>query len=103
MNVGGRIEIDEEGLAGFCRRHGIRSLALFGSALTDDFGPDSDIDLLVDFEPDRLPGLIGLAEMERELQGLFGGREVELRTIEDLSPRFRQRVRRESRQLYAAA
>jgi len=79
-------------LAAFCRAHGIRRLALFGSALREDFGPDSDIDLLVEFEPDRIPGLLGIAGMEIKLSDLFAGRKVDLRTAEDLSPYFRQKV-----------
>jgi predicted nucleotidyltransferase len=80
-------------LADYCRRHGLRRLAVFGSALRDDFGCDSDVDLLVEFEPGRLPGLIGLAGMEIQLSALFGGREVDLRTYEDLSRYFRDDVR----------
>ncbi len=79
-------------LAAFCRAHGIKRLALFGSALREDFGPDSDIDLLVEFEPDRIPGLLGIAGMEIKLSELFAGRKVDLRTAEDLSPYFRQKV-----------
>ena len=66
-------------------------------------GPDSDVDLLVDFEPRRVPGLIRLARMERELSPLFGGREVELRTYTDLSRYFRDEVRAEALTLYDAA
>lgn len=79
-------------LAAFCQAHGIKRLALFGSALREDFGPDSDIDLLVEFEPDRIPGLLGIAGMEIKLSELFAGRKVDLRTAEDLSPYFRQKV-----------
>lgn len=86
------LSVPRADLAAFCRAHGIRRLALFGSALRDDFGPDSDIDLLVEFEPDCIPGLLGLAGMEIELSELFAGRKVDLRTAEDLSPYFRQKV-----------
>ena len=79
-------------IATFCRAHGIRRLAVFGSALRDDFRSDSDIDLLVEFEPGRAPGLFGVARMERELSALLGGRKVDLRTPADLSPYFRQQV-----------
>ena len=65
---------------------------VYGSALRADFGPDSDIDLLVEFEPDRIPGLLGIAGMEITLSELFAGRKVDLRTAEDLSPYFRQHV-----------
>ena len=60
--------------------------------LKQDFGPESDIDVLVEFEPDRIPGLLGVAGMELELSELFTGRTVNLRTPEDLSPYFRQDV-----------
>ena len=79
-------------LAAFCQEHGIKRLAIFGSALREDFGPESDIDVLVEFEPDRIPGLLGIAGMELELSELFTGRKVDLRTPEDLSPYFRQDV-----------
>ena len=79
-------------LSAFCEANGIRRLAIFGSALREDFGPASDIDVLVDFEPDRIPGLLGVAGMELELSELFRGRKVDVRTLEDLSPYFRQQV-----------
>jgi uncharacterized protein len=97
------IPIDTDALADFCRRNGIRRLALFGSALRGEMGPESDVDLLVDFEPGHVPGLIRLAGMERELSPLFGGREVELRTYGDLSRYFRDEVRAEAVPLYDAA
>lgn len=85
----------------FCRRHGIRRIAVFGSALRDELRPDSDLDLLVDFEPGRVPGLLGVAKLELELAGVFG-REVELRTMNDLSIHFRDQVRHEAAELYSA-
>jgi hypothetical protein len=85
------IEIPKEKIAEFCRKHRIRQLALFGSILREDFRPDSDIDILVEFEPGQEPGLLGLARMERELSQVLG-KEVDLRTPEDLSDRFRNRV-----------
>ena len=87
-----QLSIPKTDLAAFCQAHGIRRLAIFGSALRADFGPDSDIDLLVEFAPDRAPGLLGIAGMEMELSALFGGRKVDLRTPEDLSRYFRQDV-----------
>ncbi len=90
MNYHG-VDIPAERIAAFCRRHGIRRLALFGSILRDDFSPDSDVDVLVEFEPDHIPGLIRFSGMELELSGLLG-REAELRTPEDLSRYFRDRV-----------
>lgn len=87
-----QITIPREQLAAFCQEHGIKRLAVYGSALRDDFGPDSDIDVLVEFDADRIPGLFGVAGMEIELSSLFSGRKVDLRTPEDLSPYFRQDV-----------
>lgn len=95
------IAIDQERLVGFCRRHHIRRLALFGSVLRADFGPQSDIDVLVEFDPEHIPGLFGIARMERELSAIFGGRQIDLRTAEDLSRYFRQDVLREAEVQYA--
>ena len=86
-----RIAIDREGLADFCRRHRIRRLAFFGSVLRDDFRPESDIDVLVEFESGARVGLIALAGMELELSELLG-RKADLRTAADLSRYFRQEV-----------
>ena len=90
MNAQG--SVSRAALDAFCEEHGIRRLAVYGSALHDDFRPDSDIDLLVEFVPDRIPGLLGVAGMEITLSELFAGRKVDLRTAEDLSPYFRQEV-----------
>ena len=97
------LSVSKIALADFCQEHGIKRLAIFGSALRDDFGPDSDIDLLVEFEPDRIPGLLGIAGMEIELSELFAGRKVDLRTAEDLSPYFRQDVLDRAEVQYAQA
>ena len=79
----------KDAIAAFCREHGIKRLAVFGSALRADFRPGSDIDLLVEFEPDRVPGLsFGIARMERELSVLLGGRKIDLRTPQDFEPVF---------------
>ena len=86
------VSISQERLVEFCRANGITRLAIFGSALREDFGPESDIDVLVEFAPDRAPGLLGMAGMEIDLSALFGGRKVDLRTPEDLSRYFRQEV-----------
>jgi hypothetical protein len=96
------ISIPREALATFCRKRGIRRLSVFGSALRDDFRPDSDIDLLVEFEPDHIPTLFDIAGMEQELSDLLGGRKVDLRTPEDLSRYFRQRVLAQAEVQYAA-
>lgn len=87
-----RIEIPYERLAEFCKRNHIRKLSLFGSILREDFGPDSDVDFLVEFEPGKGPGYFGLARMERELSVILGGRKVDLRTPQELSRYFRDEV-----------
>jgi uncharacterized protein len=94
--------IPTDQIAHFCQQHGIRRLALFGSALRDEFRPDSDIDLLVAFAPDRRGGLLTMARLERELGELFGGRRVDLRTEEELSPYFRDAVVAGARLLFEA-
>jgi len=76
-------------------------LALFGSALREDFSEESDIDVLVEFEPGHTPGLLGMARLERELSHILGGRKVDLRTPEDLSRYFRDEVLREAEVQYA--
>ena len=96
-----QLSIPRDRLATFCRERGIHRLAIFGSALRPDFGPDSDIDVLVEFEPDRTPGLLGIARIERELSALLGERKVDLRTPEDLSRYFRQKVLDEAEVQYA--
>lgn len=96
-----RANVDSERLAEICRRWGIRELALFGSALRDDFGPDSDVDLLVDFEPGKVLGF-KIFELERELSRLFGGRRIDLVPRKFLHPRLRQRVLAEAQIQYAA-
>lgn len=95
------VRIDTTLLEDFVHRHGIRRLALFGSALRDDFTESSDLDFLVEFEPDRVPGLFRLASMERELESLLG-RPVDMRTYHDLSKFFRDEVAATARVLYAA-
>ncbi|MGB5773712.1 MAG: nucleotidyltransferase family protein [Sedimenticolaceae bacterium] len=92
----------EVGLEHFCHEHGIRRLSLFGSALRGMAGPDSDVDLLVEFEPGRVPGLLALAEMEAELSEALGGRRVDLRTPNDLSELFRDAVMETAEVQYAA-
>ena len=103
MAIRPEIEFDGEALDAFCHRHAIRRLSMFGSALRQDFDSESDIDLLVEFEPEHVPGLIRLAGMELELAKIFRGREIELRTYEDLSRYFRDEVRAAAEPLYVAA
>jgi predicted nucleotidyltransferase/predicted transcriptional regulator len=89
--AGAVLRYDRAKLAELCRKHGIRKLSLFGSVVSDDFGPDSDVDLLVEFEPGRTPGL-AIADIEDELSALFGGRRVDLVTERSLHPLIRERV-----------
>jgi predicted nucleotidyltransferase len=96
-----RLPIAEVTLALFCTRHHIRRLSLFGSVLKGTDRPDSDVDLLVEFEPGEAPGLLGLADMELELSTLLEGRKVDLRTAQDLSRYFRDEVLRTAELQYA--
>ena len=93
-------EVEKNRVAAFCRSHRIRRLALFGSVLRDDFGPDSDIDVLVEFEEGCVPGLAFFA-MEQELSKIFG-RKVDLNTPQFLSRYFRDTVLAEAEDQYAA-
>ena len=86
----------------FCRRNRIRRLAFFGSVLRDDFTPDSDVDVLVEFEADARVGLIRFAGMENELTELLG-RKVDLNTVGFLSPYFREEVLQEAETTYEQA
>jgi predicted nucleotidyltransferase len=84
--------VNKDKIADFCKRHHIHRLAIFGSALRGDFGADSDVDVLVDFIPGHTPGFFALFEMEEELSTLFDGRKVDMRTPQDLSRYFRDKV-----------
>ncbi len=95
------IDVPKDQIAEFCRKHHIRKLALFGSVLQSDFAHDSDIDVLVEFEPGRTPGLAFFA-MEKELSGILG-RKVDLNTPAFLSPYFRDTVIDEAEVQYFAA
>jgi len=95
------IYIPKEKIAEFCRRNHIRKLSLFGSVLRDDFGPESDVDVLVEFEQGHVPGLITLSGMEIELSGIIG-RKADMRTPEDLSRYFRNEVVESAEVHYAA-
>ena len=96
-----RISLPKRKLAAFCRQNNIVKLALFGSVLRDDFGSDSDIDVLVEFDKGHVPGFLRLASMERELSSFLGGRKVDMRTAQDLSPYFRDAVVAEAEEQYA--
>jgi predicted nucleotidyltransferase len=101
MSDRARIPIPKEQIAEFCRRHHIRQLALFGSVLRDDFGPNSDVDVLVEFEPDKTPGLAFFA-MQDELSELFG-RTVDLNTPAWLGRYIRDAVLAEAEVMYVEA
>lgn len=96
-----RVAIPKAQLASLCKAHGLRSLAIFGSVLRDDFDSESDIDFLVEFEEGRVPGLLGIAAIEIEISKLLDGRKVDVRTIEDLSRYFRDEVLKDAEILYA--
>lgn len=97
-----KIELPSQRIAEFCRRHRVRRLSFFGSVLRDDFRPDSDVDVLVEFESGTRIGLVGLAGLEIEL-GEILGRKVDLRTPADLSRHFRDAVLSEAATEYVAA
>ena len=101
--MGARLPIDPEALATVCQRHRIRKLSLFGSRLKGTARPDSDVDLLVEFEPDARPTYFDLAEIEIELAELMDGQKVDLRTPAELSRYFRAEVLREAEKQYVAA
>ena len=94
------LSVPRDKIADFCRRYHIRKLSLFGSVLRDDFGPDSDVDVLVEFEPGHVPGLIRLAGMEFELSEILGGRRVDMNTPQCLSRYFRSQVQAEAQVQY---
>ena len=101
MSQGLPIALPMDAVAEFCRRHGIARLSLFGSVLRDDFTPESDIDVLVEFLPDRTPTLASIAVMEDDLSTMLG-RRVDLRTPQELSRYFRDEVMASARVLHAA-
>ncbi|MHB0936024.1 MAG: nucleotidyltransferase family protein [Armatimonadota bacterium] len=96
-----QIDVNHERIAEFCRKHHISKLAFFGSVLRDDFRPDSDVDVLVWFQPEQTPGLLRLMAMQHELTDLIG-RQVDLRTPDELSRHFRDEVVTEAEVQYAA-
>jgi hypothetical protein len=93
------IEYPKNKLAAFCRKHHIRKLAFFGSVLREDFRPDSDIDVLVEFEDGHAPGFAFIT-IRDELSKLLGGREVDLVTPKFLNYRIRERVEKEASVAY---
>jgi len=95
-----RIAVDDAKLAEFCRKHHIRKLSFFGSAVRDDFGPDSDVDVLVEFAPGHTPGL-SIVDVQDELSRLLGGRRVDLANPKYLNRRLKDRVLAEAEVQYA--
>jgi predicted nucleotidyltransferase len=96
-----RIKFPEPEITSFCRKNHIRRLALFGSVLRSDFRPTSDVDVLVEFEPNFRVGFIRLFEIEEELSHLAGGRKIDLVTPKFLNRRIRDRVLEEAEVQYA--
>lgn len=86
------IHFSKEEIKEFCKRNHIRKFAFFGSVLRDDFTGESDIDVLVEFEPEAKVGFFELYDMEQELSGMFGGRKVDINTPKCLSKYFRDKV-----------
>ena len=95
-----QIKMPQNKIADFCRRNKIRRLSLFGSVLREDFGPGSDIDVLVEFEPEARVGFFELFDMEQELSVLLGGRKVEINTPNSISRYFRDAILQEARVQY---
>ena len=102
MKMSPKIEVSKEEIAAFCRGHHIRKLAFFGSVLRDDFAPESDVDVLVEFEPGARVGLITLAGMEIQLNQLLR-RRVEMHTVKGLNPLFRDSVLNQAQVQYEHA
>ena len=98
-----KIEIPREKLAESCRRHRIRRLAFFGSVLRDDFAKESDVDVLVEFEPGTRVGFFKLYDLEQELSQILGGHKVEINTSKSLSKYFRDKVLEEAEVQYVQA
>ncbi len=95
------LNLQDPAVQTFCESHRIRTLSLFGSQAKGTAGPESDVDLLVDFDPESMPGLLGMAALEDELSHLLGGRKVDLRTARDLSRYFREEIVRTAQVQYA--
>jgi uncharacterized protein len=96
-----RIEFSQQELEAICRRRSVKRLALFGSVLRDDFRPDSDVDVLVEFDPDA-PDDADLLPIFDELAELFGGREIDLVEVEFLNSYMKKALQRDAEELYAA-
>ena len=102
MKKSKNLNISQKQLAEFCKKNHIKKLSFFGSALRDDFGPDSDVDTLVEFGPETRIGLIGFAGLELELSKILG-RKVDLNTPASISKYYREKVLAEAEVQYDAA
>jgi predicted nucleotidyltransferase len=102
MDVLARLGADPDAIAEFCRRNSVRRLAVFGSALRDDFTPESDVDVLVDFLPGAQVSLFDMTRMEMELEEIVPDHRVDLRTAADLGARFCDTVVAEAEVVYSA-
>lgn len=100
MNKQMALQVSRDKIADFCRRHRIRRLAFFGSVLRDDFAAESDVDVLVEFEPGTRVGFFKLYDLEQELSQILGGRKVEINTPKSLSKYFRDEVLEEAEVQY---
>jgi len=96
----GKIQVPKDKIAEFCQRHSIRKLAFFGSVLRDDFGPGSDVDVLVEFFPGAGVGFFKLYDLEQELSQILEGRKVDINTPKSLSRYFRDKVLAEAEAQY---
>lgn len=97
------LAVQQDDLVAFCQRHHIVWLAVFGSVLRDDFGPASDVDIIVEFAPGQTPSLFGMFDLEQELSRLLAGRPIDLGTRRALNRWIKDRVLAEARVLYDAA
>jgi hypothetical protein len=98
-----KIAIPLDQIAEFCKKYHVRKMSLFGSVIRDDFRPESDVDVLVEFLPDSKTTLLTLAGMEIELSEMLGGRKVDVNTPDILSKYLRDEVLSEAETLYVAA
>ena len=98
-----KVHLPDQKIAEFCKKNHIIKLSLFGSALREDFRKDSDLDFLVEFEVGKVPGLIRLCQMQRELSEILDGHKIDLRTPQELSKYFRDEVLNQAEVHYAAA
>jgi len=94
------VNISKEKIINFCKKNHIKRLAFFGSVQRNDFNPESDVDILVEFEPGHTPGFFKLFDMEQELSSVLNGRKVDIRTPDDLSRYFRDKIKEEAEIYY---